>query len=112
MGSIFSRTVLEQHSDEIQQAIQPNLAQLVDKLVKVKLIDEKIRNRIFGDPAIAADNVRNAERFLKAIRGEVRKNPAHFDTFTGVLRESNLEQQIQLAGRLEEAHSELVSNVY
>ena len=108
MWSNFSHTVLEQHSEEIQQAIQPDLTQLVDKLVKAKLVNEGTRSQIFGNPAIPADTVRNAERVLKAIRSEVKENPAHFDTFTVVPRESNLKQQIQLAGRLEEARSELV----
>ena len=108
MGSNFSHTVLEQHSEEIQQTIQPDLTQLVDKLVQENLVNEGTRNQNFGNPAIPADTVKNAERFLKAIKSEVKKNPAHFDTFTGLLRESNLEQQIQLAGKLEKARSELV----
>ena len=106
MGSNFSHTVLEQHSEEIQHAIQPDLAQLVEKLVKVKLIDEATQNRTLGDPAIAADVAKNAKRISTVIKGKIKDNPSHFDTFTGVLRESNLEQQIQLAGRLEEARSE------
>ena len=108
MGSIQSYKILEQHSTEIQEAIQSDLTHLVDELVVADLVDVQIRNRIFDDPAIASDAAGNARRLLTVVRGKVRQNPAHFDTFTRVLRESNLEQQIQLARRLEEAQSEFV----
>lgn len=108
MGSIQSYEILEQHSTEIQEAIQSDLTHLVDELVVADLVDVQIRNRIFDDPAIASDAAGNARRLLTVVRGRVRQNPAHFDTFTRVLRESNLEQQIQLARRLEEAQSEFV----
>lgn len=108
MGSIQSHEILEQHSNEIQEAIQSDLTKLVDELVVVDLVDVQIRNRIFDDPAIASDDAGNARRVLTVVKGKVRQNSAHFDTFTGILKESNLERQIKLAQRLESAHSELV----
>ena len=103
MGSSFSYKVLEQHSNEIQQAIQFDLTQLVDELVVVGLVDMNMRNHLFTDPD--ADAARNARRLLKVVKGKVEQNPADFDKFTEALRESN---QIKLAKKLEKARSELI----
>ena len=103
MGSNFSHKVLERHSNEIQQAIQFDLTELVDELVVVGLVDTNMRNHLFDDPT--SDTARNARRLLTAVRSRVERNPADFDRFTGALREST---QINLAERLERAHSELI----
>ena len=104
MGSSFSHKVLEQHSNEIQQAIQFDLTQLVDELVVACLVDMDTRNHLFNDPG--ADAARNARRLLKVVKGRVAQNPADFDKFTEALRESN---QIDLAEKLERsARSELI----
>ena len=104
MGSSFSHKVLEQHSNEIQQAIQFDLTQLVDELVVAGLVDMDTRNHLFNDPD--ADTARNARRLLTVVKGRVAQNPANFDKFTEALRESN---QIDLAEKLERsARSELI----
>ena len=69
MGSIQSYKILEQHSTEIQEAIQSDLTHLVDELVVADLVDVQIRNRIFDDPAIASDAAGNARRLLTVVRG-------------------------------------------
>jgi len=71
--------------------------------VVVGLFDGGMRKRLFDDPAVGAS--KNARRLLKVVKGKVEQNPANFDKFTEALRESN---QIQLAERLERAHSELI----
>lgn len=103
MGSNFSHEVLEQYSNEIKQAIEFDLTQLVDELVVVGLFDGGMRNGLFDDPATHAS--KNARRFVKVVKGKVEKNPADFDKFTEALRESN---QIKLAERLEGARRELI----
>ena len=102
MGSNFSHKVLEQHSNEIQQAIQFDLTQLVDELVVVGLVETNMRNQLFDDPT--SDTARNARRLLTVVRSKVRQNPDDFDRFTEALREST---QINLAERLERERSEL-----
>ena len=103
MGSNFSYQILEQHSNEIQQAIEFDLTQLVNELVVVNLIDMGMKNGLFDDPD--ADAATNARRLLTVVKGKVKQNPADFDKFTGALRESN---QIKLAEKLERARSELI----
>ena len=102
MGSIQSHEVLELHSEEIEKAIQSDLSQVVDDLVN-GYDDEQIRSQIFDDPAIASDAVGKARKLLTIVKGKVEQNPAHFDKFTGVLKKSNDQQQIQLAEKLEKA---------
>ena len=67
MGSNSSHKVLEQHSNEIQQAIEFDLTQLVDELVVVGLFDGGMRKRLFDDPAADASN--NARRLVKVVKG-------------------------------------------
>ena len=103
MGSNFSHKVLEQYSNEIQEAIEFDLTELVDELVTVGLVDVDMSKRLFDDPD--ADAAKNARRLLKVVKGKVEQKPADFDKFTEALRESN---QIKLAKRLERAHRELI----
>ena len=106
MASNSGHKVLEQHSNEIQQAIEFDLTQLVDELLVVDLIDIETKKHLFDDPS--SDAAKNARRLLTKVKSKVEQNPANFDKFIGALRESN---QIKLAEKLERAraHSELIN---
>ena len=108
MESSVCHRVLEQHSDEIQRDIQTELTWLVDKLVDEGVVEVQIRNRVFEDPATVSDTARNTRLLLTVIKGKVRENPAHFNTFVQVLKESSL---TELAWKLETARGRLCSQV-
>ena len=109
MESSVCHRVLEQHSDEIQHDIQTELTWLVDKLVEEGVVEVQIRNRVFEDPATVSDTARNTRRLLTVIKGKVRENPAHFNTFVQVLKDSSL---TELAQKLETARGRLCSQVH
>jgi len=109
MGSSVCHRVVEQHSDEIQHDIQTELTWVVDKLVDEGVVEVQIRNRVFEDPATVSDTARNTRLLLTVIKGKVRENPALFNTFVRVLKESSL---TELAWKLETAHGRLCSQVH
>ena len=104
MGSNACHKILEQHSEDIQHAIQTEFTLLVGKLVEEGIVERAIGDRLLKDPTTVSDTAGNARRLFTVIKGRVGQKPAHFKTFVEVLKESNL---TELAQNLENAHGRL-----
>ena len=104
MGSSACLKILEQHSEDVQHAIQTEFTLLVGKLVEEGIVERAIGDRLLKDPTTVSDTAGNARRLFTVIKGRVGQNSAHFKTFVEVLKESNL---TELAQNLENAHGRL-----